>query len=83
MDELLEEIVGEITDEYDFDEPRSSGCLGGAFRVPGRTPPIDEVESSCSTRSGRKRSGDTGGGYGARRARPSRSRASRGARSTD
>jgi len=42
MEDLLEEIVGEITDEYDVDEPQVERLPGGAFRVPGRTP-IDEV----------------------------------------
>jgi putative hemolysin len=42
MEDLLEEIVGEITDEYDVDEPRIERLPGGALRVPGRTP-IDEV----------------------------------------
>ena len=42
MEDLLEEIVGEITDEYDVDEPQVEQLPGGAFRVPGRTP-IDEV----------------------------------------
>ena len=42
MEDLLEEIVGEITDEYDVDEPQVEQLPNGAFRVPGRTP-IDEV----------------------------------------
>ncbi len=42
MEDLLEEIVGEITDEYDVDEPQIERLAGGALRVPGRTP-IDEV----------------------------------------
>ena len=42
MEDLLEEIVGEITDEYDVDEPGIERLPGGALRVPGRTP-IDEV----------------------------------------
>ena len=42
MEDLLEEIVGEITDEYDTDEPRVERLAGGALRVPGRTP-IDEI----------------------------------------
>jgi len=42
MEDLLEEIVGEITDEYDVDEPTVERLPGGALRVPGRTP-IDEV----------------------------------------
>jgi CBS domain containing-hemolysin-like protein len=42
MEDLLEEIVGEITDEYDVDEPGIEHLPGGAVRVPGRTP-IDDV----------------------------------------
>ena len=42
MEDLLEEIVGEITDEYDVDEPQVEQLPNGGFRVPGRTP-IDEV----------------------------------------
>jgi CBS domain containing-hemolysin-like protein len=42
MEDLLEEIVGEITDEYDADEPTVERLPNGSLRVPGRTP-IDEV----------------------------------------
>jgi CBS domain containing-hemolysin-like protein len=42
MEDLLEEIVGEITDEYDTDEPTVERMPNGSWRVPGRTP-IDEV----------------------------------------
>jgi CBS domain containing-hemolysin-like protein len=42
MEDLLEEIVGEITDEYDVEEPTVERLPNGALRVPGRTP-IDEV----------------------------------------
>jgi CBS domain containing-hemolysin-like protein len=42
MEDLLEEIVGEITDEYDVEEPVVEQLASGAWRVPGRTP-IDEV----------------------------------------
>jgi CBS domain containing-hemolysin-like protein len=42
MEDLLEEIVGEITDEYDVDEPGIEHLPGGMLRVPGRTP-IDEM----------------------------------------
>ena len=42
MEDLLEEIVGEITDEYDVDEPQVERLADGALRVPGRTP-IDEL----------------------------------------
>ncbi len=42
LEDLLEEIVGEIVDEYDTDEPGVERLEGGGIRVPGRTP-IDEV----------------------------------------
>ena len=42
LEDLLEEIVGEITDEYDVEEPRVERLPNGMLRVPGRTP-IDEV----------------------------------------
>jgi CBS domain containing-hemolysin-like protein len=42
MEDLLEEIVGEITDEYDLDEPMVEQLTNGSWRVPGKTP-IDEV----------------------------------------
>ena len=35
MEDLLEEIVGEITDEYDVDEPQVEQLPDGALRVPG------------------------------------------------
>jgi CBS domain containing-hemolysin-like protein len=43
MEDLLEEIVGEISDEYDVDEPQVERLPNGTLRVPGRTP-IDEVD---------------------------------------
>jgi len=48
MEDLLEEIVGEITDEYDVDEPGIERLPDGALRVPGRTP-IDEVNELLET----------------------------------
>jgi putative hemolysin len=42
MEDLLEEIVGEIADEYDRDEPQLERIADGELRVPGRTP-IDDV----------------------------------------
>jgi len=38
LEDLLEEIVGEIADEYDLDEPRVERLGDGSLRVPGRTP---------------------------------------------
>jgi putative hemolysin len=42
LEDLLEEIVGEIVDEYDIEEPGVETLPGGGIRAPGRTP-IDEV----------------------------------------
>jgi CBS domain containing-hemolysin-like protein len=42
MEDLLEEIVGEISDEYDLPEPAVERLGDGTLRVPGKTP-IDEV----------------------------------------
>jgi CBS domain containing-hemolysin-like protein len=42
LEDLLEEIVGEIADEYDVDAPTLEHLDDGALRVPGRTP-IDDV----------------------------------------
>jgi CBS domain containing-hemolysin-like protein len=42
MEDLLEEIVGEIADEYDVEGPRFVRLPGGALRVPGRLA-IDDV----------------------------------------
>jgi CBS domain containing-hemolysin-like protein len=42
MEDLLEEIVGEIVDEYDVEEPQLERLADGSLRAPGRTP-IDEV----------------------------------------
>jgi putative hemolysin len=42
LEDLLEEIVGEITDEYDVEEPGLEHLPDGSLRCPGRTP-IDDV----------------------------------------
>ncbi len=42
LEDLLEEIVGEITDEYDVETPGVEPLPDGSLRVPGRTA-IDEV----------------------------------------
>jgi CBS domain containing-hemolysin-like protein len=42
LEDLLEEIVGDITDEYDIEEPSVEHLPDGALRVPGGTS-IDDV----------------------------------------
>ncbi len=42
LEDLLEELVGEITDEYDVDEPEVVEVSEGVFRVDGKVS-IDEV----------------------------------------
>ncbi len=44
LEDVLEEIVGEIIDEYDVEEPHVEELDGGVLRVAGRTP-IDEINS--------------------------------------
>jgi CBS domain containing-hemolysin-like protein len=48
MEDLLEEIVGPIADEYDQAEPHIERLSDGALFVPGRTP-IDEVSEALGT----------------------------------
>jgi putative hemolysin len=48
LEDLLEEIVGEIADEYDVEMPAVERLLDGSLRVPGRTP-IDEVSEALGT----------------------------------
>ena len=43
IEDVLEEIVGEITDEYDADEVEVEALEDGAFRVPSRYP-VDDLE---------------------------------------
>ncbi|MEP6623340.1 MAG: hemolysin family protein [Acidimicrobiia bacterium] len=45
MEDLLEEIVGEIADEYDTDSPGVEQLPGGGIRAPGGTS-IDEVSEA-------------------------------------
>jgi len=49
MEDVLEEIVGEITDEYDIEAPELEALPGGGFRVPGRTP-IDDVSEAAGVK---------------------------------
>ena len=44
MEDVLEEIVGEITDEYDIEVPEIERLPGGRLRVHGRTPIGDVSE---------------------------------------
>ena len=48
LEDLLEEIVGEIADEYDVEMPVVERLADGSLRVPGRTP-IDEVSEALGT----------------------------------
>jgi len=43
IEDLLEEIVGEITDEYDRDQVEATELPDGSFRVPSRYP-IDDLD---------------------------------------
>jgi len=45
LEDLLEEIVGEIADEYDVEAPSVEQLADGSLRVPGRTP-IDDVNDA-------------------------------------
>ncbi|MFO7589336.1 MAG: hemolysin family protein [Acidimicrobiia bacterium] len=44
LEDLLEEIVGEITDEYDVEGPGVERLADGSLRVPGRLPVSDLSE---------------------------------------
>jgi CBS domain containing-hemolysin-like protein len=48
LEDLLEELVGEITDEYDREEPPVVDLGNGAYRVDGRLG-IDEVNELLDT----------------------------------
>jgi CBS domain containing-hemolysin-like protein len=47
LEDVLEELVGDIADEYDRDEPRLTSVLpAGTFELPGTLHP-DEVQEAC------------------------------------
>jgi CBS domain containing-hemolysin-like protein len=48
LEDLLEELVGEITDEYDIEEPELEEVADGVFRVDGKMA-IDEVNEILDT----------------------------------
>src|SRR4051812_46333055 len=48
MEDLLEEIVGEIADEYDVERPGVERLDDGSMRVPGRMS-IDDVSDELGT----------------------------------
>ena len=56
LEDLLEEIVGEIADEYDVEKPAVERLPDGSLRVPGRTP-IDEVSEALGMELPRHRVG--------------------------
>jgi len=60
MEDLIEEIVGEIVDEYDVDEPAIEHLPDGTWRVPGATP-IDELEERIGVSVGDERWETVGG----------------------
>lgn len=49
MEDVLEEIVGEITDEYDVEAPDLERLADGGFRVPGKTS-IDELNEAAGAK---------------------------------
>ncbi|MFM8303800.1 MAG: hemolysin family protein [Actinomycetota bacterium] len=49
MEDVLEEIVGEITDEFDVETPDLERLAGGGFRVPGKTS-IDDISEAVGVR---------------------------------
>jgi CBS domain containing-hemolysin-like protein len=48
LEDLLEELVGEITDEYDVEEPEMVEVSAGVYRVSGKTS-IDDVNDLLDT----------------------------------
>jgi putative hemolysin len=49
LEDLLEELVGEIADEYDVEEPEMVELGDGVFRVSGKTS-IDDVNEMLDVR---------------------------------
>jgi putative hemolysin len=49
LEDLIEELVGEITDEFDIDDPIVEPLPGGGIRVHARTP-VDEVNDLLGAR---------------------------------
>ncbi len=49
MEDVLEEIVGEITDEYDVETRTVERLADGGLRVPGKTP-IDDLSEAAGVR---------------------------------
>ncbi|MDQ3107757.1 MAG: hemolysin family protein [Actinomycetota bacterium] len=47
LEDLIEELVGEIVDEFDVEEPSIEALTGGAYRVNARMP-LDEVNELLS-----------------------------------
>jgi hypothetical protein len=48
LEDLIEELVGEIADEFDVDDPIVEPLAGGGIRVHGRTP-LDQVNDVLRT----------------------------------
>lgn len=48
IEDLLEEIVGEIVDEYDVEQPKVERLPGGSLRVAGHAP-VDEVNEALGS----------------------------------
>jgi CBS domain containing-hemolysin-like protein len=49
LEDLIEELVGEIADEFDVDDPMVEPVAGGGIRVHGRTP-LDQVNDLLRAR---------------------------------
>ena len=62
LEDLIEELVGDIVDEYDTEEPLVNDLGGGAFSVAG-TIPVDEVNEKLGLNVPEDDDWDTLGGY--------------------